>query len=334
MKKLCLKIAVAMIASIGLFATSASAANRTVNCDEGQSIQDALDKGKGSAAELYIDVSGSCEEVVIIKRDDVTIDGGGTAIVIGAIFVDGGNRIIVREITITGPGPGPIAGAVGGNLKLIKVAITGNPDLGGLAADSAYVGISKSTIENNGNGVLARQGSSVFIRESSISGNEDYGIILKSNSTGTVVSNSTISGNHIGIGVFENSSVYVDDSDIVNNYNTGIETDNGVSVDVDNNSTIGSNAEGGINANLHSSVVIGDSSITNNGNYGIKLQSDSGVRIEHNAIISGNGVAGEFCNNVESCGVFCGDTESSVFDEGQIADEVECTDFNQVAPTP
>ena len=167
MKKLCLKIAVAMIASIGLFATSASAANRTVNCDEGKSIQDALEKGKGSATELYIDVSGSCEEVVTIKRDDVTIDGGETATVIGTIVVEGGNRIIVREITITGPGPG--AGAVGGNLKLIKVAITGNSGLGVLAADSAYVGISKSTISNNGqNGVLAREGSSVFIRYTSI----------------------------------------------------------------------------------------------------------------------------------------------------------------------
>ena len=332
MKKLSLKITAAMIAGIGLFATSVSAANRTVNCDEGQSIQDALEKGRGSAAELYIDVSGSCEEVVTIKRDDVTIDGGETATVVGAIIVEGGNRIIVREITITGSGLGTGVVAVGGNLKLIRSAITGNSGLGVLATDSAYVGMSRSIIENNGSGVVARQGSSVFVRKTTISGNDDYGIILKSNSTGTVVTNSTISGNDIGIGVFENSSVYVDDSDIVNNYNTGIETDNGVSVDVDNNSTIGSNAGGGIDADLHSSVVIGDSSITNNGNYGIKLQSDSGVRIEHNAIISGNGVAGEFCNNVESCGVFCADTESSVFDEGQIADEVECTDFNKLEP--
>ena len=50
MNKLCLRIAVAMITSIGLFANSASAANRTVDCDKGQSIQDAVEKGKGSVS--------------------------------------------------------------------------------------------------------------------------------------------------------------------------------------------------------------------------------------------------------------------------------------------
>ena len=85
MKKLCLSIAIAMVSCIGLFATSASAANRTVNCNEGQSIQDAVEKGKGSAAPLYIDVSGSCEEVVTITRDDVTIVGDEAATVTGKI---------------------------------------------------------------------------------------------------------------------------------------------------------------------------------------------------------------------------------------------------------
>ena len=105
MNNVCFKIAVALIAGIGLFSTRASAANRTVDCNEGQSIQDAVEKGQGSASQLYIDVSGSCEEVVTIKRDDVTIDGGETATVVGTILVDGGRRISIRDITITGPGP-------------------------------------------------------------------------------------------------------------------------------------------------------------------------------------------------------------------------------------
>jgi len=328
MKKLSLKITAAMIAGIGLFATSVSAANRTVNCDKGQSIQEAVEKGQGSAAPLYIDVSGSCEEVVTIKRDDVTIDGGETATVIGTIVVEGGNRIIVREITITGPGPG--AGAVGGNLKLIRVAITGNSGLGVLAADSAYVGMSRSIIQNNvTTGVLARQGSSVFIRETSISGHEDYGIILMSNSIGNVVSNSTISENYIGISARNSSTVIVNNSDVLNNTNSGIEADNGATVVIDEGTTISSNPNYGIDASLHSSVLIGgDSAITNNGSVGIKLQSDSGSRIDDDVTISGNDIGNG------NAGVFCTDTESSVLMRGTIADFVVCSDFNQVDPTP
>jgi len=327
MKKLSLKITAAMIAGIGLFATSVSAANRTVNCDEGQSIQDALEKGRGSAAELYIDVSGSCEEVVTIKRDDVTIDGGETATVIGSILVEGGRRISINEITITGGG----VGIEGGDLKLTNVVITEN-SVGVLAVESSHVSIFDSTIENNRlAGIVADVGSNVFVRYTSISEHDEFGIILYSNSTAKV-GRSKVNGNNIGISVRDSSSLSVGNTDIANNSSTGIETDNGASVVVDNNSTIGSNAGGGIDADLHSSVLIGDSSITNNGNVGIKLQSDSGVRINPNVIVSGNGFAGEFCDNAESCGVFCGDIESSVLDLSDIADEVECTDFNQLEP--
>ena len=179
MKKLCLKIAVAMIASIGLFATSASAANRTVNCDEGQSIQDAVEKGQGSAAPLYIDVSGSCEEVVIITRDDVTIDGDETATVTGTINVDGGRRINISAITITGPGPGVVAAA--GYLKLRNVVITGNSGTGVIATQSAYVGVLKSTVSNNDQGgVHANDGASVFVRNTSVNGHDGYRPCIKS----------------------------------------------------------------------------------------------------------------------------------------------------------
>jgi len=162
MNNVCFKIAVALIAGIGLFSTSASAANRTVDCNEGQSIQDAVEKGQGSASQLYIDVSGSCKEVVTIKRDDVTIDGGETATVVGTILVDGGRRISIRDITITGPGPG--VGAASSSLELRSVVITGNSGVGVIAVESAHVGIFKSTISNNDQGgVLAREGSNVIV---------------------------------------------------------------------------------------------------------------------------------------------------------------------------
>jgi len=295
MKKLCISIAVAMVSCIGLFATSASAANRTVNCDEGQSIQDALEKGKGSAAPLYIDVSGSCEEVVTITRDDVTIDGGETATVTGTINVDGGRRINISAMTITGPGPGVVVAA--GYLKLRNVVITGNSGTGVIAGLSAYVGVLKSTVSNNDQGgVLAQDGSSVFVRNTSINGHEGDGIRL-SQATGTV-GKSIISGNFNGIEALTGTVV------------------------IEQNTTISGNANHGIDADFHTSVQISDSAITNNGVMGIKLELDSGLVTFDNVSISGNG----------DLDVFCGDTESSFQNLGFIDADVECTDFDQFAP--
>lgn len=297
MKKLCLKVGVAMIASIGLFATSASAANRTVDCDEGQSIQNAVERGKGSAAPLYIDVSGSCEEVVTITRDDVTIDGSETATVTGTINVDGGRRINISAMTITGPGPGVVVAA--GYLKLRNVVITGNSGTGVIAGLSAYVGVLKSTVSNNDQGgVLARDGSNVFIRNTSITDhNEMDGIDLSSGATGTV-GKSIISGNFNGIEAIIGTVI------------------------IEDNTTISGNANHGIDANFHSSVQISDAAITNNGVMGIKLELDSGLITFDNVSISGNG----------DLDVFCSDTESSFQNLGFIDADVECTDFDQFAP--
>ena len=297
MKKLCLKIAVAMIASIGLFATSASAANRTVNCDEGQSIQDAVERGKGSAAPLYINVSGSCEEVVTITRDDVTIDGSETATVTGTINVDGGRRINISALTITGPGPGVVVGA--GYLKLRNVVITGNSGTGVFASLSAYVGVLKSTVSNNDiGGVVATDGASVFVRNTSVIGNDGDGIRLFQGANGTV-----------------GKSIINDNSDNGINAFTG-------TVVIQQNTTISGNANHGIDANFHSTVEIGDSAITNNGVIGIKLEFDSGLITFNNVTITGNGEAD----------VHCTDTESSFLSFSPAAVEVECTDFNQFAP--
>ena len=285
MNNICLKLAVAMIAGIGLLGTNANAATRMVNCDKGQTIQAAVERGQGSAGQLYIDVSGYCDEVVTIKRDDVSIDGENNATVKG-FLVQGGRRISISSLTVTGPGVGIYV--VRGDIELTDVDVTGNVDFG----------------------------------------------LLLNNGSDAAVEESTISGNDIGISVRNGSNVIVNGSDILSNTSTGIETDNGTSVVVYNISAISGNTGGGIDADLHSRVVIRESSVTNNGNYGIKLQSDSGLRIDPNVIVSGNGVAGEFCSSTASCGVFCGDTESSVLDLSDIDDVVECTDFTQVSPTP
>jgi len=285
MKKLCLNIAVAMVSCIGLFATSASAANRTVNCDEGQSIQDALEKGQGSAAPLYIDVSGSCEEVVTITRDDVTIDGDETATVIGTIIVEGGRRINISAITITGPGPGVVAAA--GYLKLRNVVITGNSGTGVFATQSAYVGVLKSTVSNNDQGgVLASDGSSVFVRNTSINGHDGDGIRLSQGAIGTV-GKSIISGNFNGIEALAGTVVIEQNTTISGNANHGIDADFHSSVQI-SDSAVSNNDQGGVLGRNGSSVIVDNTYITDHNEMdGITILSNATARLER-ATISGN----------------------------------------------
>jgi nitrous oxidase accessory protein NosD len=187
--------------------------------------------------------------------------------------------------------------AASGDLKLRYVVITGHSGYGIHAVESTQVGIARSTISNNIHGVVARGGSSVIVRNTSINGNDDNGIVLLNNSTGTV-NKSIISGNSNGIAATAGTVL------------------------IENNTIISDNADHGIEANFHSSVQVSDSAIINNGAMGIKLEYDSGLLTFDNVAISGNG----------DVDVFCSDTESSFQDSSPTGAEVECTDFNQFIP--
>ena len=259
----------------------ADAVTREVDCDKGQSLEAAVMKGQGSAEHFYIDVRGHCEEVVTIERDDVTIDGDGEATV-GGFYVQGGRRITLAALTVTGPGTG--IEVARGDVKVVDVTLADNAEFG----------------------LFLGHGSSA------------------------VLESSTISGNSIGLTVRNGSNVIINESDISNNYETGIETWNAASVVVDDYSTISGNEGGGIDAALHTSIVLmPGSSITSNSNYGVKLAEDCGLDIRPDVVICGNGYLSEFCEGAEFCGVYCGDTESSVLVLSDIDDVIVCTDFNE-----
>ena len=75
-RRLPISTAIAALA-LGLAALPVSAMTRTVNCDKGQTIQAAIEKSESRAERLEIFVSGTCNENVVIRRSEVTIDGGG-----------------------------------------------------------------------------------------------------------------------------------------------------------------------------------------------------------------------------------------------------------------
>lgn len=213
--------AIAIISSIGLFATSAHAVTRNVNCDRGQSIQDAIEKGRSHAEPLTISVSGTCEENVSIRRDDVVIDGNGNATVEGTIVVFDSRRIQVNNITLTGPSFGIVL--VGGYVELRNVNVTGNQDDGIASTQKGVVIIYDSTISNNAeDGIHVILGSTVEIHNTDILDNTRHGVHIDRNSDADIRDGTKISGNVNGIDMYLHASAFITDTEITANRSNGI----------------------------------------------------------------------------------------------------------------
>jgi pectin methylesterase-like acyl-CoA thioesterase len=80
-------LSILMGSTLGLVRSAAGAMTRSVNCDQGQTIQAAVDTATTRADRLEIFVTGSCDEDVMIRREAVAIDGGGAARIIGRVTV-------------------------------------------------------------------------------------------------------------------------------------------------------------------------------------------------------------------------------------------------------
>jgi len=279
MNNICLKITVALIAGLA-FSANANAVTRTVDCDKGQTIQAALDKGQGSSGPLVINVSGLCEENASIRRDDVTINGNNSSTVSGTISLQGASRTRIENITVTGPGHA-IAASGSNNVDLNNVIATGNDGF------AAIFAVSNSSLNINNSNISSNVGDGIFV-----------GLNTSLVTSADTVINNTVIGVHVTIG----SSAFIQDGTLIQGNQYGIFVDK------------------------HSIVDLENADVSNNTNFGIVISRDSAATLR-----TGNTITGNAYNN----GVICSDTESSYSNDGvPIADNVYCTDFDQVAPEP
>ena len=72
----------------------------TIDCDAGQSIQSAVDQVNAKTP-LTLIVSGECEENVLIRKGDVTIDGNKGGAVSGKVEVSEGGRATIQNLCIS-----------------------------------------------------------------------------------------------------------------------------------------------------------------------------------------------------------------------------------------
>ena len=176
---------------VWLFCLSAEAkdesGNKTivVNCDKGDSINEALEE---RADKLIIKIRGTCQEDVVIERDDVTLRGvGPDATVVAeygpAIWVVAVSRITLENLTVSGGyGPGPYASGIflEGSSGVFVSNVTAKENKYGLRSQGSSLTVEDSNFVRNIMGLHLNSGSSVVFdgEEINIHENSRVGLVV------------------------------------------------------------------------------------------------------------------------------------------------------------
>jgi hypothetical protein len=148
MKSIYGKMLLTALVSITFIALPAHAVTKRINCDEGDTIGQALATAKGNADRLEVIVSGTCnEQYVDVRRDHVWFTGEDGALINGSVRVFGAMDIRFYDMTISGAGNG--------------LSVTGN---------SSVSGWNLVLAGNEGTGLVVRRSSAVMLADSQIIG--------------------------------------------------------------------------------------------------------------------------------------------------------------------
>lgn len=239
----------------------AFAGQRVVNCNDGDSLQEAIDAGEGSAKDVDIFVTGVCVGDLFVNKDRISIRGDGSTVIDGQMRVRGADNLGLRDLTITGSGDGIVASVA--RIFMNNVHLVGN----------------------DGNGLALRHGGSIFMRNGSVMHNHGGIGLLIENGHGDL-SNVEVSNNDVdGIVVNVNGNLtMVGGSVNLHEQGTGITVNLSGSVELEGVS-VNYNMVG-ISVAHGSAAAINDSTITENADVGMTVESGT-VRLNH-VEISGN----------------------------------------------
>ena len=250
-------VATALVLILG----QAFAGDRTVNCDDGDSLQKAIDAGAGSAAPIDIYVTGTCVENLLIGRDSVSILGNANTVIDGQVTVRGADNLTIRDLTITGAGNGINASVA--RIFMTNVHLVGNEDYG----------------------LALRHGGAIFMRDGSIAHNQgDIGLLIE-NGFGSLRNMEVFENAVDGIVVNENGSLTMIGGGVNFHGNgTGIMVNLSSALELEG-VHVGFNQFAGVSLTMSSVAAINDSALNANGEFGLVLSENS------SATVSGGGLA-------------------------------------------
>lgn len=254
----------------------------TVNCARGQSISRALEHAP-PGLKLTLTVRGTCNESVLIERNDVTLHGDPVAgAVINAPPSDIGitvraMRVLIDEMTVQGGTDGIMIYGVS-DTSITNTAIR-DVARWGFVAKNAHAFVRGCTVERSGLDGISLQRGSARLVNCQIRSNRGAGVSAV-NASGLNMSGSTVASNGSdGIWLDMGSQATIHDDNTI--------TSNGLS----------SAAPGaGVNVAGGSTVEISGSAITNNAGPGLRLYGKAYATATNNTI-TGNG-----SNGVEAYG--------------------------------
>jgi nitrous oxidase accessory protein NosD len=140
----------------------ADSAVKKVECDNGQTLTEALKKAKLGDT---LQVTGTCHERVIITTDRLTLDGDGSAVLDGGgggptelegvVTIDGAHGVTLTGFTIQhGLGEGML-GLHGAAFAVQQTTVQNNATIGIAVADGSTADLTDCTTQGNG-GRIAR----------------------------------------------------------------------------------------------------------------------------------------------------------------------------------
>jgi len=332
-------------------AASSQEITYSVDCSKGQTISHAINRGDARAS-LVVQIKGTCNESVLIDRNNVALLGdpdAGARIEAPegspyAVAIEG-DRVTLENLTIVGGRFG--IRSSGAFRAIVRSCLIQNAVEDGIRVWVGDVRLQETTIQGAGaNGLRIMRGGSVAIGNSLILDNARDGIYAEQNAAVTV-NNNTIRGNQSnGVTLHSASQGDFGGNEISQNMGTGLLVQAGSTADIDDN-TVSDNQGDGIIGYLGATLVLHGNNVTGNLGSGLVGSAHSTVQVGGAHIIGnlGDGIvmmlgsklileepATEVFTN-GNFGVWCGDDESSLNEPvllntwGNPAGEIYCTGF-------
>jgi hypothetical protein len=262
-----------------LSATAFAQFDRTiyVNCAHGESLQRAITFALPGTT---IVARGNCMGPVSIITPGLTIDGRGTAAILGggrdAVTINGAPRVTLTGISVRGGNNGVVA-ENGADISLLNVSVSANAFTGVVAQAHSAASLSGGASSGNGlYGVDVESTSSLNITGAYAStGNAVFGVQVNNGSSINLAAGSlTTTGNVVGVQLGTNASGFLD----------GLS-----SINASNNFAIGLTMVSGAH------MVDFGGAITANGNglQGIALDSKAGLDLDAGAQVQASNNAGD-----------------------------------------
>jgi hypothetical protein len=248
-----------------------------VDCSHGDSLQQAITFALPGTT---IVIKGNCMGPVSIITPGLTIDGRGTASILGggrdAVTVNGATRITLTGLTVS----------------------SGNN--GVVAENGASIALQSVTVKNNAlSGVVVQANSAVALSGGGSSGNGLYGVDIESTSSLNISGSYSSTNNGVfGVQVNNGSSINLAAGSLAATGNVvGVQLGNNASGFLDGLSSINASNNFALGLTMVSGAHMADfgGTITANGNglQGIALDSKAGLDLDAGAQVQANSNGGD-----------------------------------------